>query len=180
MRKFLGYPFKGVFYTVCIFFILYMAASYLAMKYWLAAAVFGIIFALFCWVFIGNCNLVKMDEKGITQYSFYFFKNKHYDWEDIKDVGIAFTNPLQRRNKKKGAVNCAFYFSDKQRTPQELMKLCISWPPKEVIHMGYSEKRLAAVLEYWPKTITLYNTTYKALFENAVVSGNHGFTEIVY
>lgn len=180
MHKFLGYPFKGIFYLICMLFMLFMALSYLFMTYWLAAAVFGGIFALFCWVFTGNCNRIEMDDKGITQYFLYFFKNKHYDWGEIKDIGIAYTDPLQRRNKKKGSVKCAFYFSDEQRTPKELMKLCISWPPREVIHMGYSENKLQAVLEYWDKPITLYNTTCRALFENNPVPGNHGFNEVVY
>ena len=180
MHKYIGYPFKGAFYMLCMLFMLFMALSYLVMNYWLASAIFGGIFILFVWVFSGHCNRIIIDDNGITQYIFYFIKDKYYSWDDVKDVGIAYTEPLQRRGKKKGSVKCAFYFSTEQRTPKELMKLCISWPPREVIHMGYSEQKLQTVLEHWTKPISLYNTTYISLFGNAPVPNNHGFNEIVY
>ena len=97
----------------------------------------------------------------ITSYSIHY--TKLYDsWSDVKEIGLIMEH--RYHHKKRGGEKY-IYFSPHKMTASERYKMILNWPPKKMLSMEYSEKRLEYVMTIWGKELKAYNV--EELFPNS-------------
>jgi len=159
--RFLVNKTQAILSAVIILFFGSYGLFYLLNKMWPEALFFLFIFVLFDVVFFKSASIIKVDPENITL-SFLGKAYRHISWSDVKEIGLIMEH--RYHHKKRGGEKY-IYFSPHKMTASERYKMILNWPPKKMLSMEYSEKRLEYVMTIWGKELKAYNV--EELFPNS-------------
>lgn len=121
---------------------------------------FVVIFACLCFIYlyvglfvVGAC--VTIDEHGVRMHTL-GITLRRYTWQDIEEVGVAGVKVFNKRDQKKtGSIY--IYLSNKRLDDKQRFKMCLEWPPKKCIYLGYSTDRFTCVQSKWKHKVETFN-----------------------
>ena len=147
--------YKFVIATVCCVAFAAIAALVFLWGFKLPALIFFALSILYFLVALHNGAIVRVDQNGVSRR--FPKKGLSMSWESIREVGIVGLRILNSKGKRYTGTRY-IYFSTKTLTEDDRFQLCLEWPPKDILFIRFSYKRIAAVQMIWEKEIVMYNT----------------------
>jgi len=147
--------YKLILASVCAFIFGVLSVLMFLFKYWIIAVIFVLLFIVYLYIAFKNGSLIHVD--GNHVYRVFPGGGTSLGWSEIQETGIVGLKVFGREGRKYTGTKY-IYFSDHRLTEKELFDMCLKWPPKDMLYMRFSHKRIAAVQRYWAEEVTLYNT----------------------
>ena len=131
-----------------------MAFDCVADKIYIAIAILSALSCVFAVICINNGAVIgihsdRVEKKMLIGKPLVFLKS------EIQEIGVVGLR-IYRKNKHNHGTRY-IYFSKKKLTEQERFDLCLSWPPKNMIYMEWTNKRMAKVQNFWSDELAEYN-----------------------
>lgn len=133
----------------------FLAVLMLFLREYIGTILFLLIAVLFAAVSVLYGTTVTLDKAGVSR-SFGPFHKKEISWEDIVEVGVVGVK-IFNNNDPKHTGSRYIYFSPYQLDEAARFKLAMEWPPRKMLYMAYSKKRIQAVQFLWNRPIKSYN-----------------------
>jgi len=154
--KAISNPLRSIFAVLSVLLFLFIAAVTMAVGEVVIPLVslgFAIIFMV---VFILSFSVVAVSSEGVSQRGL-FGPWRCIGWDDIRQVGVIGTKAFPRSELNKGGRKY-IYFSTKKLDEDELFKIILNWPVRNLMHIPYNDARFKSVSYLWGKDIDRYNT----------------------
>ena len=179
MKKFICHPVRLIFIACCFLILFTLVVVYLIMGNYVAAVVFGILMAVYGYCNVGALCSVGVDDTCVTKYVL-GIKGFSYDWSEIREVGVIYTNHTRRYARSKRPAQCSIYFSPRKMTSEERLKVCLDWPPKDIIELAYGPERMREITRHLDKKWIFFNITSDELFGDEAILFDFNAEEIRY
>ncbi len=117
----------------------------------LLLAALGVVFVVTCLNYGAVIGLYsdRVEKKVL------FGKQKTVARTDIKEVGVVGLR-MYRKNAHNHGTRY-IYFSEAELTEQERFNLCLSWPPKNMVYLEWTTKRMSEIQSTWACEVEQYN-----------------------
>lgn len=146
---------KAIVSALCFLLLLFVCICFGASGAWIPCVISMLLSILFLAILFTYGARVHMNETGIRCRQFPFQK-KEFQWQDLQEVGILGTHVFgSERAKHRGEK--FIYFSPSKYTEDDRFRMCLKWPPKDIIYMQYKQPRIQAVKKHWSEEVLLYN-----------------------
>jgi len=133
----------------------FFAVLMLTLREYVGTLLFLLIAVLFAAVSVLYGTTVTLDKAGVSR-SFGPFHKKELFWNDIVEVGVVGVK-IFNNNDPKHTGSRYIYFSLHPLDEAARFKLAMEWPPRKMLYMAYSKKRMQAVQFLWNRPIESYN-----------------------
>ena len=152
----LSAPIKTLFsvLSICLFCLLSVLAL-LDVEY-VMAAVFLFLSGIFIWYFLSIAAIVRISAEGVERKSL-LSGSLIVTWDDLKQVGILGTRAFPRSRMNRGGVKY-IYFSRDVLNEEDLFRLILKWPSRDVPYVPYRRRNIDTVSLLWKGDIERYNT----------------------
>ncbi|MCF0132266.1 MAG: hypothetical protein HUJ72_00215 [Blautia sp.] len=145
---------RSVFAGITSAFFLLSGIYFLFNKYFLQAGVFLIFALIYGCMFYHNAKEVTVTDDAVTL-SFLKKPLKQYKWEEVQEIGLIGEKLYSKA--KKNAGHLYFYFSKKNLTIPERLRLVMKWPPKDMIYVEFSEELYSYLCMNWKRGVINFN-----------------------
>lgn len=141
--------------------LLLFCGAFAANGFWAVAVCCLLLGLVYATISVRNGALVHIDETSVLRRTL-GIRGKTLVWDEIREVGVVGTKIIHNRNGRRTGTKY-IYFSKREMTEEERFDMCLKWPPRDVIYIHYSLKKIHFVQKIWSGRIKLYNTGELAL-----------------
>lgn len=153
-KKYIVNPVNCIVSGLTAVILLSMAINCLADQIYIAVAILSALACIFAVMCINNGAVIGIhcdyvEKKMLIGKPLVFLKS------EIQEIGVVGLR-MYRKNEHNHGTRY-IYFSKSKLTEQDRFELCLSWPPKNMIYMEWTNKRMAAVQNFWSDELAEYN-----------------------
>lgn len=156
-KKYLSDPVKCMVCATVSIFMIGMCFVMYQLGRMVSLAIFAVISLLYGFNALRFGTIVEIGPDAVIATK-YLFKKKVLKWSDISQVGVCSTTVFRAKKNPKGSSLYIFFSEQPIESEKDLFGMILRWPPKKLIYMQYTQKRIYHVQLCWNKKIALYNT----------------------
>ena len=136
-------------------FLTMMAVILLTIGEYIAAAIFFAVGLFFIPQVIQYGKIISIDKEGVCSF-FLGKKLLRFQWSELSQVGIAGSRVIRNKDGKKHGT-LYLYFSPEPLSEDDLFKMMLHFPPKNIIVLACISQTYNAVRQYWHEQIPSFN-----------------------
>ena len=100
-------------------------------------------------------STLTVDETGV-HLAFLGIPRRSVPWSDVQEVGIVGVRVFNN-NEPKLTGSRYIYFSPRSLDAAARFKLALEWPPKDMLYVSYTHRRVEEIQLLWTGPIETYN-----------------------